>query len=270
MRRILQASLLALLGGLLLAAHDTWLVTETFFVAPSARVQVALNTSEDFPKPEAAPTPDRITSFFIQGRSRVPVTGYRVEGDSLVADIEVGDAGHYVVAATTRPRMLVLPAKDFNQYVSEEGLTQILALRQQRGQAETPGRESYSKIAKLALCAGEPESGESSDENFRQPLGLRLEIVPLASPCRLRVGDTLPVQVVFDGQPLVGVQVGAGYAGVHGHHYPVWLKTDAEGRAAIPLDRSGPWFVRTLHMIPASRAEADWESWFSTLTFAVR
>ena len=265
MRRLVWSVLFALAGGLVVAAHDTWLVTERFFVAPGARVQVALNTSEDFPKPEAAPTPDRITNFFVQGRGRMPVSGYRVEEKSLVADVQVGDVGHYVVAATTRPRTLVMPAADFNQYLNEEGLLHILTVRQQREQTEAPSRESYSKIAKLALCAGEP-----SDENFRQPLGLRLEIVPLASPCRLRVGDTLPVQVVFQGQPLAGVQVGAGYAGVHGHNYPVWVKTDAEGRATIPLDRPGAWFVRTLHMIPASSPDADWESWFSTLTFAVR
>lgn len=253
-------------GALALSAHDTWLVPEAFFVAPQSRVRVALNTSEDFPQPESAPTPDRIAEFFVQTSERTPVRDYRVEGDSLVADIEVSESGHYLVAAATRPRLLVMPPEDFNGYLSEEGLEQILAARRDRAESESPGRESYRKLAKLVLCVGEPR-----DESFRQPAGFHLEMVPLQSPCRLRVGDTLAIQLLFDGVPLAGVPVGAGYASVHGHNYAVWVKTDETGTARVLLDRSGAWFVRALHMVPAAEgSEADWESFFSTLTFAVR
>ncbi|MFQ5817767.1 MAG: DUF4198 domain-containing protein [Terriglobia bacterium] len=266
MKRALLTACAILLGVLAVWGHDTWLVPEAFFVSPNSRLRVALNTSEDFPKPEVAPTPERIASFFVQGRTRTAVTGYRVEGDSLVAEVEVGLTGHYIVAAATRPRLLVLPHEDFNTYLSEEGLAHILEARRQRGEATAPGRESYRKLAKLVLCAGEP-----ADENFRQPVGYRVELVPLESPCRLRAGNLLPVQVLFDSAPLPGVYVGAGYTGVHGHNYPVWVKTDAAGRAHIPLERSGTWFVRVLHMIPAADIPgADWESFFSTLTFSVR
>ncbi|MFQ5925850.1 MAG: DUF4198 domain-containing protein [Terriglobia bacterium] len=266
MKRVVSMACGVVLGVLAVWAHDTWLVPEAFFVAPNSRIRVALNTSEDFPKPEVAPTPDRIASFFVQGSARTPVRGYRVEGNSLVAEVGVGLAGHYIVAAATHPRLLVLPHDDFNTYLREEGLAHILEARQQRSETHAPGQESYRKLAKLILCAGEP-----ADENFRQPVGYRVEIVPLESPCRLRAGDSLPVQVLFDGAPLAGVSVGAGYAGVHGHDYPVWVKTDAAGRARIRVDRSGAWFVRALHMIPAAGIpDADWESFFSTLTFAVR
>jgi uncharacterized GH25 family protein len=271
-----------LLAAACLAAHDTWLVPERFRVEPYQTVKVALNTSEDFPTSEAAPTPDRVARFAVVTRmtsakhpeialtstvenTTEPATNYRVEGKSLVAEVLPGE-GLTMVLAVTHPRLIVLKPEIFKEYLTEEGLADIVAARAARGQDKADGRERYSKITKLALCAAE-EGGA----DFRQPLDLRVEIVPEDNPCVLHTGGTLRVRILFKGQPLAGKWVGAGYAGVHGHKYPVWVKTDAEGRATIPLDRPGGWFVRTLHMIPSTEFEdADWQSWFSTFTFEVR
>jgi len=264
MRGWLKTGALVVLAASSLAAHDTWLVPTQFRVTPGQPVKVALNTSEDFPASEAAPAPERVARFeAVTAGGSAAVGGYRVEGKSLVAEVTPGP-GVTLVAAVTHPRLIVLEAPVFTEYITEEGLEEIVTARAARGESGKPGRERYSKVTKLALCA----DGRGAD--FRRPLGLQVEIVPETNPCELRAGDTLRVQVLFEGRPLANVRVGAGYAGVHGHHYPVWVKTDAEGRAAIPLDRSGAWFVRTLHMIPSTEFEdADWQSWFSTLTFEV-
>ena len=249
------------------AAHDTWLVPGAFRVTAGQPVKVSLNTSEDFPTSDGAPTPDRVERFeAVSATGRAEVTGYRVEEKSLVAEVTPGP-GLTLVAAVTKPRLIVLEEKDFNTYISEEGLDSIVAARAARGESFAAGRERYSKVAKLALCA---EGDSASERRFRQPLGLRLEIVPLTNPCGLRAGDTLVVQVMFEGRPLANVGVGAGTTGSHGHHYPYRQRTDAAGRAVVRLDRAGPWFVRVLHMVPATEFEdADWQSWFSTLTFSV-
>ena len=105
---------------------------------------------------------------------------------------------------------------------------------------------------------------------YSRPEGLWLEILPERSPCGLQVGDEMKVQVLLQGKPLGGAHLAAGYKGPTGHKYPVWVETNAEGRAAVKLSRSGPWFVRVLHMVPAVKdPEADWQSAFSTMTFAV-
>lgn len=276
MRGWLKTGVLVVLAASSLAAHDTWLVPvpieSGFRVTPGQSVKVALNTSEDFPTSEAAAAPDRIARFEYNSLERgwnvVTKLEFRVEGKSLVADVTPGP-GLTFVAAVTHPRLIVLEAPVFTEYITEEGLEEIVTARAARGESEKPGRERYSKVAKLALCA--PGEGVSFGNSLDLPEIQPLEIVPEEDPCELRVGDTLHVQVLFQDEPLGNVRVGAGYAGVHGHHYPVWVTTDAEGRAAIPLDRSGAWFVRTLHMIPSAEFEdADWQSWFSTLTFEVR
>jgi len=262
---LVSMALLVVLG---LQGHDTWLVPSVFRVEAGKPVQVALNTSEDFPSSEGAPQPDRIERFeMVSAAGRGKVTGYRVEGNSLVAEVTPG-AGLTFVAAITRARLIELEQEIFNQYISEEGLDAIVAARAARGQSYSAGRERYSKIAKLALCAD--DHGDRAERRYREPLGLRLEIVPLIDPCGLRAGDLLAVQVLFEGRPLPGVWVVAGTEGTHGHHYPQRQKTDADGRVMVRFDRPGPWFVRTLHMAPSTEFDdADWQSWFSTLTFGV-
>jgi uncharacterized GH25 family protein len=266
MGKRLPIAVLILLAAASLTAHDTWLVPQQFRVEPGKPVQVALNTSEAFPTSEAAAQPDRIASFeAVTSGGRVAVTGYRAEGKSLVAEVTPG-TGTTIVAAATRPRLIVLKPEQFHEYITAERLEAIVAARKQRGEDSKNGRERYSKIAKLALCA----SGRGGAPPH-EPLGLRVEIVPLVNPCFLEKGDTLEVEVFFDGQPLANVWVTGGYEGVHGHDYPVWVRTDAEGYAEISLDRSGAWFVRVLHMVPSTEFEdAEWQSWFSTLTFEVR
>lgn len=257
---------LVLLVACSLAAHDTWLVPQQFRVTAGKPVQVALNTSEAFPTSEAAPAPDRIASFeAVTANGRAAVTGYRVDGKSLVAEVTPGP-GTTLVAAVTHPRLIVLKPEQFAEYITAERLEAIVAARQARGETQKDGRERYSKIAKLALCAPKP-----AGVAFEKPLGLKVEILPLTDPCDLEQGRELEVQVLFDGRPLAHVWVTGGYEGVHGHDYPVWVRTDADGRAKIALDRKGAWFVRVLHMIPSKDfPDAEWQSWFSTLTFEVQ
>jgi hypothetical protein len=138
--------------------------------------------------------------------------------------------------------------------------------RAARGQTDSPGRERYRKITKGVLCVG-----ETRDSLYAQPEGLWLEVVPEQSPCRLKAGDTLGVRILFEGRPLAGTHVSAGYKGTKGHQYPVTVKTDTAGRAEVKLTRAGAWFIRAHHIVPTREdREADWESAFSTLTFEVR
>ncbi len=248
--------------------HDTWLVPSTFRPQPGATVSLSIATSEAFPTSDGAAAPDRIARFTVRtAAGEQGVADYTGEGKFLVGKAQAPAAGHVLATAETKPRLIVLEAKDFNEYIGHEELQHVIAARAAASQADSTGREMYRKIAKAALCV---DAGEPEDSLFARPEGLWLEIIPERSPCALRAGDALTVRVLFRGQPLAGAHVAAGYEGVTGHSYPVWTPTDAHGRATVKLDRPGAWFVRTLHMIPLKGdAEAQWQSAFSTLTFEV-
>ena len=265
----MRARNLALMALLLLPstamAHDTWLVAAKYRLKAKENVKIQLATSEAFPTSDGAVKPDRVAQFHMRSRTgKQAVSGYQVEGNFLAVEVKAGE-GQTVVTAETKPRFLEMKAADFNDYIGHEELKQILAAREKAGKTESPGRELYRKIAKVVLCA------EGADNPAGQGEGLWLEIVPERNVCGVRQGEVLWVRVLHRGRPLPGAFVAAGYEGVTGHKYPVWVKTDARGRAQVKLDRAGAWFVRTLHMVAHTNpAEADWESAFSTVTFEVR
>jgi hypothetical protein len=81
--------------------------------------------------------------------------------------------------------------------------------------------------------------GEATDESWREPVGLGLEIVPLADPTRLRAGGALAVRVLEDGRPLAGLPLRA----IRSGRTPSSVTTDASGEATLALDAGGPWLI---------------------------
>ena len=241
--------------GSIALAHDLYLTREK-------SEQVCAGIGEAFPTSENAITADRLNSFSVWVQTtRKDLKGAVVAKQFCAA--APSDAA-FVAEMTVQPRFIKLKAKDFSGYVHGEGLTNVEATRQQSGQSDAEGRELYSRYSKL--LAG--RLGDSATK----PLGHALEIVPQKDPAELKPGDSLPVVVMFKGKPLADAQVSAVYANakLKGHEYPVTTRTDAEGRAALKLDRSGLWYARIIYMEPAQNdPEIDWRSYFSTMTFEV-
>lgn len=83
------------------------------------------------------------------------------------------------------------------------------------------------------------------DQGFAAVVGDRLEIVPIANPATLRVGEELPVRVLFEGQPL-GATVFATYQGftTRPDTYAYVTQAAADGTAFIRITAPGLWLVR--------------------------
>jgi hypothetical protein len=273
--RIAKAILLALLIPAIALAHDTWLIPSAFSPPADAKFRLRIATSEAFPTSETAVRPQRVARFSVRTSAGTQqITEYFQDDKFLAADVSIPRAGHAVAVFETKPLAFVLEPKIFNQYIGEEDLKHVVAARAAAGQSDAPGRERYRKIAKAVLCVGDASNSPQTrphDDTFAKPDGLWLEVVPEQSPCAAKVGNTLTFRVLFQGQPLAGAKLAAGYEGPTGHKYPFWLTTGADGRATVKFDRAGAWYVRTLHMVATvNDAESDWESAFSTVTFEVR
>jgi uncharacterized GH25 family protein len=195
----------------------------------------------------------------VKGGEKHALKGAEAQGKQFCAPLAVKSP--FIGEMVVFPTFIRLSGKDFTEYTSGEGLKQVVELR--AAEPDVEGRELYSRYSKLLVGA--------SDANTK-PLGHVLEIVPLKDPAKLKPGEPLEVQVLFRGKPLADAQVAAAYAGAEmkGHEFPVVTRTDAEGKAALKLDRGGLWYARLIHMVPAQDdPDYQWRSFFSTMTFTV-
>jgi uncharacterized GH25 family protein len=155
-----------------------------------------------------------------------------------------------------------LAGERFQQYVADEGLSAIAAHRTATGTEAANGRELYSRRGKAIV-----QVGSRLTDDALTPVGQTLEIVPERHPLALAPGEPLPVRVLFRGRPLAGALIdlthleeGKGPVETH--------RTNAEGRARFTPKGAGPWKLNVIWGWPIEgRADADYESIFSSLTF---
>ncbi|MBX3277612.1 MAG: DUF4198 domain-containing protein [Acidobacteria bacterium] len=259
-------ALTALVSTGAILGHNLWLIASRKTGDGAEGLRLEINTSDLFPGSESAIAIDRIADFSLYGAgvSMRPV-GYRVEGDSLTAEVERSPAGTLLAALTLHPRVIRLEPEKFHHYLVEEEAHHVIADRDGLGQSGFDGREVYTKYAKAML-----QAGERQDETFGRTVGQRLEIIPAVNPCLLRAGDRLSVQVLFEGAPVMGLRASVGCDRLNSGSYIAHVRTDDAGCAEFDVTEAGRWYVRT-HLIRRheNAGAADWESHWSSLTFEI-
>ena len=103
-------------------------------------------------------------------------------------------------------------------------------------------------------------------------VGHPLEIIPLVNPGQLKVGQTLPVRVLFDGKPHKG-EISVTYSGFSTEKdaFAATFITDEAGRAAVKITAPGVWLIKTQYEKPYPQPEeCDVESYVATLTFEIK
>jgi hypothetical protein len=266
-KRFAAALVLVMVTATVLLAHDLFLKLETYFVPPETAVRVAV-LNGTFASSEGAVSPDRLRDLSIigpNGRRSIPHDAWQRVGDTAWLTVRTGSPGTYVVGASLTPRELSLSAADFNSYLKEDGIPDLLEARTRRGELDRAVRERYQKHVKAIFQVGEPRT-----DAFATPLGYPAELVPLANPYALHVADTIAFRSLVDGRRVAQQLVIAG-----GEHHgqamkEVSARSDADGVVRFALGRAGKWYVKFIHMAAASRDSVDYESKWATLTFEVR
>ncbi len=263
----LIAAVAALCWGLPVAAHDYWLMPEKLVLPASESVKVHLYYGDDFkPENERPFQKDRTPSFqLISAKSTRDLTQLTPDRQLPLTTLDFAEPGSYLMVLDRNAQNIILKPKAFNKYLEHEGLTDILALRKQKKQLATQGRERYSRSIKSIV-----QVGEVAEPVVLGVLDKQIEIIPEQNPADLRPGQTLTLQVRFEGKPLANRLVNAYHtAGTRLTNLPA--RTDSDGRVSFRLDYGGPWLVRLVHMRACAQncSKVDWESYWSSLTFAL-
>ncbi len=104
--------------------------------------------------------------------------------------------------------------------------------------------------------------------------GQKVEILPLADPTRLRIGDDLPVRVYYEGVKVEAAIVTAavyrtGFGGPS-TRVNAARPTDAHGTTWLPIKHAGIWVVRFVHEVQdEAQSHADAQQYVAELVFEV-
>jgi len=261
--------ILGLIYSLSAGAHDFWVQPAEYWLQPQVALSVTLQVGHG-PFRQRSPIPlNRITRF--EGISPDGIAtdlrgALHVGGNTDDGTLTFTKPGAYVVVLETDNRAQShLPAIRFNDYLKVEGLTPALEQRKRLRQTERDGSENYSRRAKSIVQIGPPDA--SSQIQVTRSLGLPLEIIPEANPYARPQSRTLPVRVIYEGEPLEGALVKLTHLENDASPLEAHL-TDRMGRATFAMPTEGSWLLNVIWTKPLPRSrETDYETIFSSLSF---
>lgn len=268
-RALTTATVLLLAVAATLSAHDLFVKPASFFLKPNTASRAYI-VNGTFTRSENAVTFDRVRDASVvgpAGHTHPDANAWSAKGDTSVLRFTTGESGTYLLGVSTHPRVLRLEAKDFNTYLTSDGVPDIVAARKRDGELGKAARERYHKHVKTLL-----QVGDTRTEHYATALGYPAELVPLENPYALSRGATLRLRALVDGQPVANQYVVTGGRTKAGARLVVsGLRADAEGIVRVPLTAAGQWYVKFIHMakLPGDTA-ADYESKWASLTFEVR
>lgn len=256
-----------ILVGIPLLAHDLYLMPERFVVPSSARLKVAFHNGDGFPDSQVAPRVERmIEPRVLSASGSVAMRDIHPDGKVLIGEITVPNSGNVIVAVNSKPNGIELAPTEFEKYLKHEGLIHVIQWRENHSEATQPGRERYSKYVKSILLSGQPS------DFYNRAIGYPIEIIPEKNPYVLKPGDFLPVQVLFRGKPASDLQIEMAWLPPGGKaEIKTAGRTGTDGRLVIPIGARGIWKLHTVLMERcAEPAVADWESFWSSVTFEIQ
>jgi uncharacterized GH25 family protein len=251
------------LSGAPLFAHDMWIEPATFFPESGQIIGVGLRVGEDLLGDPIPRDPALINQFVVEDATgRKPVVGR--DGADPAGFFRAAMAGLLIIGYRSNPSAVELEADKFNQYLKEEGLDSVAALRASRNESGARARELFSRCAKSLVLSGSPSEAQGD-----RLLGFTLELVAERNPYALRAGQDLPVRLTFENRPLAGALVVA--MNRLNPSEKLTARSDSDGRVRFRLKQSGMWLVKAVHMVPApAGAKAEWTSYWASLTFALK
>jgi len=224
------------------AAHDFWI--QPLQWQNSGEVAVTLQVGHGNDRQRSPVEVSRIVlvkSILADGQ-RVDLHP-RLNFGETKSDFSTGASGGppvMVALATDANAESHLDPERFKFHLQGEGLAEAIAWRAEHNLSNSEGSENHGRVAKMLLAAPADRSVAL------KPLGLDLEIVPLADPYAAGV-ERLPVQALFEGSPLNGATIKLYDLSDDIAPKAVCL-TDLEGKCGLQFSKHGSWLESLLRL----------------------
>jgi uncharacterized GH25 family protein len=232
-------------------AHMFWLNVNHYAAKSGEPVQVEIGFGHKFPRDE------------------------KIKGERLGSVKAVGPDGREVALKKISPSRYEFVPPAAGVYLISAQLVpgfvtrtpQGMKLQTKKGVPDANFCFHFDMAAKTLISVGAPKQG------FDRRAQHTLEIIPRKNLHNLKVGDTLPVKVIFQGKPLSGAKVRFTHDGWPDPHKPFATlgKTGAQGEIQVKLDKPGRWLLIASHTTPYPHPEeCDENLYSSSLTYLVR
>ena len=262
MTRTCAAVLAAVLAGLssFAHAHEFWIEPVSHRLPAPGAISANLKVGGNLKGSVFPYLSKRFVSYRIDGPAgRTDVRGN--EGDIPSLSHEASEPGLYILTYhSTADRLDYEEWQTFVDYVGYEGLDGAIDAHLAADLPRTGFAELYTRCAKALVQVGPPAPGDRDEA-----IGMPLELVALDNPFTGELDD-LPVRLLWQGKPAADIQI-AVFRETDSIERTT-LRTNADGRATIPLDGGGRFLLNAVRM---ARAAGDdgvaWESHWASLTF---
>ncbi|TNH04404.1 DUF4198 domain-containing protein [Testudinibacter sp. TR-2022] len=239
MKKVMLTALCALSASSLSQAHDLWVYAQD--AEQGKPLQAVLGYGDNFPAGD--PIPEKRLHIFPPLELVTPnkTEALQQQGENYhYVSPQALSAGEYKISSTYRPTFWSKNAEGWKM----QNLSEV---------QDAHYCEQSSMYATTYFNLG----GAKVSEFAQKPVGLELEIVPLVDPSQIKPMQVVPVQVLYNGEPVKGATIigtadtltKLDWDAVMDHREPQAFsgKTDKNGvMNFIPL-LQGNWKLKTSH-----------------------
>lgn len=211
-------------------AHHYWIDSSTFFPKENSVLKSSFTASHTFFANDEIPDITKFKMCLVNPLGKILPLAYSMAAkDAAWADVAIAGKGSYTICAiSTSP-----------SYWSQTRTSWEAGRKNEVKGALKCGK--YVKSMKTFLRCGQ------SSNSYDNVLGFEIEIIPQKDPTTLNASESLPVLVLFRGEPVADAYVGAIYDGFtfkkDSPSLPIETKTNAQGIATVKLPQKGKWVV---------------------------
>lgn len=234
-------------------AHELILKPETTNTTPGSPLEFAILSTHRFMEAEELENIELVEGAIVQNGEQIPI--------NLQANPENNQIEGKIALDNDRPAYLLAHRLGAIWSMTPEGMKEGTKATLEE---EVLWSGKYEKFAKTLINAS------PDDESYNTPVNQLLEIIPLTNPATVQLGDDLPVQILYKGEPLA-TSVLATYDGFTETpvSYAYYTETNADGIAQIRISVPGLWMVRVQHTETVEDADYDRHIIRSVLSFEV-
>jgi uncharacterized GH25 family protein len=246
------------------SAHEFWIEPDKFIYKRGGTINLRFLVGENFTGANWSGDKDRVQSMRLYF-SNVVDSNFKdnfrdKKGDSI--QFAIYEEGTAMVTLNTKNTFIGLDAKEFNAYLHEEGLTEALEYRRQRGDSMKKGTEKYQRSVKTIF-----QVGSNKTHVFKKRTDLQLDIIPDDNPYSLAKDGGLKLKLLFQGNALKKTRVKVWHKANNKVNVEDY-ETDDEGEVKIFIALSGEWMVSCVKMLRTENdPDAEWQSYWGTLTW---